>query len=208
MTCPQLGTQTKRKDRDFTFLRDNLVKLFPFSIIPPVKSVNIYNLFITSEENYKRNMRDFNQFFNAVLENPILRSHKLVEKFLTSSQEEIHVLKPQYDMQPKLESPSDITTFSGELKYDIRPDNFRPVDDIKRETEKKIDILKNINNNFLNIIKNLDQLNKCFEMGEKLFEDLQKEYKKIDNSFSILDELSKFFKICSNSYKNKYTLYI
>ena len=33
MNCPELKTEVIRKDSDFYFLRDNLLKLFPATIV-------------------------------------------------------------------------------------------------------------------------------------------------------------------------------
>jgi hypothetical protein len=205
MKCNFEQKEVQRKDRDFTFLRENLIKFFPFTVIPPAPSINFTD-YIFSEEYFKRKMRDFNRFINAVLENPLLRSHELVEIFLFKPQEEIHAMKPHFKNIQKCDSLKDCRTFSGMFRTDSI-NNLLSIESINANIDKKIQILNQINSNFKYIRDCFNNLQKYFGIQNELFKQLGNEYKGIDKNFNTLGNLSEYFKLNDVLYKEKAIIY-
>ena len=147
-------------------------------------------------------MRDFNRFFNAILENPLLRSNEVIEDFLTKNQELFHFIKLKYKKISKLVNLNDFRTLDGELDVTYYTAQLSP-NDILQNIDNKRKILKEINTNLKNAISCMDNLNKYMETLSKLFFNLKNVYQYKQNKFDSFDTLGRFFKNIGNSYSDK-----
>ena len=156
----------------------------------PPKSIfdNFY-----SEETNKKKMRDFNRFFNSILENPLLRSNEVIEDFLTKKQELFHFIKLKYKNYTKLVNLADFRTLNGELDVTFYNDQLQP-NYISQNIDNKRNILKEINNNLKKIISCMDSMVKYGENLSKLFFDLKNEYQYKQYDFEIFDTLGRYCK--------------
>ena len=156
----------------------------------PPKSIfdNFY-----SEETNKKKMRDFNRFFNSILENPLLRSNEVIEDFLTKKQELFHFIKLKYKNYTKLVNLADFRTLDGELDVTFYNDQLQP-NYISQNIDNKRNILKEINNNLKKIISCMDSMVKYGENLSKLFFDLKNEYQYKQYNFEIFDTLGRYCK--------------
>lgn len=103
-------------------------------------------------------MREFNRFFNAILENPLLRSNEIIEDFLTKNQEIFHYIKLKYKNYHKLVNLTDFHTLNGELDVSFYNMKYEP-NYILQKIEKKRKILKDINTNLKNLISCIENFN-------------------------------------------------
>ena len=138
-------------------------------------------------------MRNFNRFFNSVLENPLLRSNEVIEDFLTKNQEIFHFIKLKYKNFSKLVNLSDFHTLNGELDVTFYSNQLSP-NLILENIDNKRKILKEINTNLKNVISCMDNLNKYMDTLSKLFFDLKNGYQYKQNKFDSFDTLGRFFK--------------
>ena len=147
-------------------------------------------------------MRDFNRFFNSILENPLLRSNEIIEDFLTKNQELFHFIKLKYKNFSKLVNLNDFRTLNGELDITYYSEQLSP-NNILENIDNKRKILKDINTNLKNAISCMDNLNKYLDTLSKLFFDLKNEYQYKQNKFDSFDTLGRFCKNTSNFYTDK-----
>ena len=147
-------------------------------------------------------MRNFNRFFNSVLENPLLRSNEVIEDFLTKNQEIFHFIKLKYKNFSKLVNLSDFHTLNGELDVTFYSNQLSP-NLILENIDNKRKILKEINTNLKNVISCMDNLNKYMDTLSKLFFDLKNGYQYKQNKFDSFDTLGRFFKNTSSFYTDK-----
>ena len=147
-------------------------------------------------------MRDFNRFFNSILENPLLRSNEVIEDFLTKNQELFHFIKLKYKSFSKLVNLNDFRTLSGELDITFYSGQLSP-NHILENIDNKTKILKEINTNLKNAISCMDNLNKYLDTLSKLFFNLKNEYQYKQNKFDSFDTLGRFCKNTSNFYTDK-----
>ena len=147
-------------------------------------------------------MRDFNRFFNAILENPLLRSNEVIEDFLNKNQELFHFIKLKYKNISKLVNLNDFRTLDGELDITFYSAQLSP-NDILQNIDSKRKILKEINTNLKNAISCMDNLNKYMETLSKLFFNLKNEYKYKQNKFESFDTLGRFCKNIGSFYSDK-----
>ena len=147
-------------------------------------------------------MRDFNRFFNAILENPLLRSNEVIEDFLNKNQELFHFIKLKYKNISKLVNLNDFRTLDGELDVTFYSAQLSP-NDILQNIDNKRKILKEINTNLKNAISCMDNLNKYMETLSKLFFNLKNEYKYKQNKFESFDTLGRFCKNIGSFYSDK-----
>ena len=147
-------------------------------------------------------MRDFNRFFNSILENPLLRSNEVIEDFLTKNQELFHFIKLKYKNFSKLVNLNDFRTLNGELDITFYGGQLSP-NHILENIDKKRKILKEINTNLNNVISCMDNLNKYLDTLSKLFFNLKNEYQYKQNKFDSFDTLGRFCKNTSNFYTDK-----
>jgi len=147
-------------------------------------------------------MRDFNRFFNSILENPLLRSNEVIEDFLTKNQELFHFIKLKYKNFSKLVNLNDFSTLNGELDITFYGGQLSP-NHILENIDKKRKILKEINTNLNNVISCMDNLNKYLDTLSKLFFNLKNEYQYKQNKFDSFDTLGRFCKNTSNFYTDK-----
>ena len=156
----------------------------------PPKSIfdNFY-----SEETNKKKMRDFNRFFNSILENPLLRSNEVIEDFLTKKQELFHFIKLKYKNYTKLVNLADFRTLNGELDVTFYNDQLQP-NYISQNIDNKRNILKEINTNLKKVISCMDNLVYYVENLSKLFFDLKNEYQYKQYNFEIFDTLGRYCK--------------
>lgn len=138
-------------------------------------------------------MRDCNRFFNAILENPLLRSNEVIEDFMTKNPEIFHFVKIKYKNINKLVNLNDFRTLNGELDVTFYNMPLAP-NGILENIDKKRKILKDINNNLKNVLSCMDNLNKYMENLSKLFFDLKNEYQYKQYKFDTLDTLGRYFK--------------
>ena len=138
-------------------------------------------------------MRDFNRFFNSILENPLLRSNEVIEDFLTKKQELFHFIKLKYKNYTKLVNLADFRTLNGELDVTFYNDQLQP-NYISQNIDNKRNILKEINNNLKKIISCMDSMVKYGENLSKLFFDLKNEYQYKQYDFEIFDTLGRYCK--------------
>ena len=147
-------------------------------------------------------MRDFNRFFNSILENPLLRSNEVIEDFLTKNQELFHFIKLKYKNFSKLVNLNDFRTLNGELDITFYSGQLSP-NHILENIDNKTKILKEINTNLKNAISCMDNLNKYLDTLSKLFFNLKNEYQYKQNKFDSFDTLGRFCKNTSNFYTDK-----
>ena len=147
-------------------------------------------------------MRNFNRFFNSVLENPLLRSNEVIEDFLTKNQELFHFIKLKYKNFSKLVNLNDFRTLNGELDITFYSGQLSP-NHILENIDNKTKILKEINTNLKNAISCMDNLNKYLDTLSKLFFNLKNEYQYKQNKFDSFDTLGRFCKNTSNFYTDK-----
>ena len=147
-------------------------------------------------------MRDFNRFFNSILENPLLRSNEVIEDFLTKNQELFHFIKLKYKNFSKLVNLNDFRTLNGELDITFYGGQLSP-NHILENIDKKRKILKELNTNLNNVISCMDNLNKYLDTLSKLFFNLKNEYQYKQNKFDSFDTLGRFCKNTSNFYTDK-----
>jgi hypothetical protein len=147
-------------------------------------------------------MRDFNRFFNSILENPLLRSNEVIEDFLTKNQELFHFIKLKYKSFSKLVNLNDFRTLNGELDITFYSGQLSP-NHILENIDNKTKILKEINTNLKNAISCMDNLNKYLDTLSKLFFNLKNEYQYKQNKFDSFDTLGRFCKNTSNFYTDK-----
>ena len=96
-------------------------------------------------------MRDFNRFFNSILENPLLRSNEVIEDFLTKNQEVFHFIKLKYKNYSKLVNLPDFRTLNGELDVTCYNNKLQP-NYISQNIDNKRNILKEINTNLKKVM--------------------------------------------------------
>jgi hypothetical protein len=156
----------------------------------PPKSIldNFY-----SEETNKKKMRDFNRFFNSILENPLLRSNEVIEDFLTKNQEVFHFIKLKYKNYSKLVNLPDFRTLNGELDVTCYNNKLQP-NYISQNIDNKRNILKEINTNLKKVISCMDNLVYYVENLSKLFFNLKNEYQYKQYNFEIFDTLGRYCK--------------
>jgi len=147
-------------------------------------------------------MRDFNRFFNSILENPLLRSNEVIEDFLTKNQELFHFIKLKYKNFSKFVNLNDFRTLNGELDITFYSGQLSP-NHILENIDNKRKILKEINTNLKNAISCMDNLNKYLDTLSKLFFNLKNEYQYKQNKFDSFDTLGRFCKNTSNFYTDK-----
>lgn len=147
-------------------------------------------------------MRDFNRFFNAILENPLLRSNEVIEDFLNKNQELFHFIKLKYKNISKLVNLNDFRTLDGELDVTYYSTQLSP-NNILQNIDNKRKILKEINSNLKNVISCMDNLNKYMETLSKLFFNLKNEYQYKQNKFESFDTLGRFCKNIGSFYSDK-----
>ena len=147
-------------------------------------------------------MRDFNRFFNSILENPLLRSNEVIEDFLTKNQELFHFIKLKYKNFSKFVNLNDFRTLNGELDITFYSGQLSP-NHILENIDNKTKILKEINTNLKNAISCMDNLNKYLDTLSKLFFNLKNEYQYKQNKFDSFDTLGRFCKNTSNFYTDK-----
>ena len=147
-------------------------------------------------------MRNFNRFFNSVLENPLLRSNEVIEDFLKKNQEIFHFIKLKYKNFSKLVNLSDFHTLNGELDVTFYSNQLSP-NLILENIDNKRKILKEINTNLKNVISCMDNLNKYMDTLSKLFFDLKNGYQYKQNKFDSFDTLGRFFKNTASFYTDK-----
>ena len=147
-------------------------------------------------------MRDFNRFFNSILENPLLRSNEVIEDFLTKNQELFHFIKLKYKSFSKLVNLNDFRTLNGELDITFYSGQLSP-NHILENIDNKTKILKEINTNLKNAISCMDNLNKYLDTLSKLFFNLKNGYQYKQNKFDSFDTLGRFCKNTSNFYTDK-----
>ena len=147
-------------------------------------------------------MRNFNRFFNSVLENPLLRSNEVIEDFLTKNQELFHFIKLKYKSFSKLVNLNDFRTLNGELDITFYSGQLSP-NHILENIDNKTKILKEINTNLKNAISCMDNLNKYMDTLSKLFFDLKNGYQYKQNKFDSFDTLGRFFKNTASFYTDK-----
>ena len=147
-------------------------------------------------------MRDFNRFFNSILENPLLRSNEVIEDFLTKKQELFHFIKLKYKNYTKLVNLADFRTLNGELDVTFYNDQLQP-NYISQNIDNKRNILKEINNNLKKIISCMDSMVKYGENLSKLFFDLKNEYQYKQYNFEIFDTLGRYCKNISSFCSDK-----
>ena len=147
-------------------------------------------------------MRDFNRFFNSILENPLLRSNEVIEDFLTKNQELFHFIKLKYKSFSKLVNLNDFHTLNGELDITFYSGQLSP-NHILENIDNKTKILKEINTNLKNAISCMDNLNKYLDTLSKLFFNLKNGYQYKQNKFDSFDTLGRFCKNTSNFYTDK-----
>ena len=138
-------------------------------------------------------MREFNRFFNAILENPLLRSNEIIEDFLTKNQEIFHYIKLKYKNYHKLVNLTDFHTLNGELDVSFYNMKYEP-NYILQKIEKKRKILKDINTNLKNLISCIENFNIYMENLSSLFFDLKNEYQYKKYNFDTFDTLGRYFK--------------
>ena len=147
-------------------------------------------------------MRDFNRFFNAILENPLFRSNEVIEDFLTKNQELFHFIKLKYKNISKLVDLKDFHTLNGELDVTFYNMKYDP-NYILQNIDNKRKILKEINVNLKNAISCIDNLNKYLENLSKLFFNLKNEYQYKQYNFETFDTLGRYCKNISSFYADK-----
>ena len=147
-------------------------------------------------------MRDFNRFFNSILENPLLRSNEVIEDFLTKNQELFHFIKLKYKSFSKLVNLNDFRTLNGELDITFYSGQLSP-NHILENIDNKTKLLKEINTNLKNAISCMDNLNKYLDTLSKLFFNLKNGYQYKQNKFDSFDTLGRFCKNTSNFYTDK-----
>ena len=138
-------------------------------------------------------MREFNRFFNAILENSLLRSNEIIEDFLTKNQEIFHYIKLKYKNYHKLVNLTDFHTLNGEIDVSFYNMKYEP-NYIFQKIEKKRKILKEINSNLKNVISCIENFNIYMENLSSLFFDLKNEYQYKQYNFDTFDTLGRYCK--------------
>ena len=151
-------------------------------------------------------MRDFNRFFNAILENPLLRSHEIIEDFMTKNQEIFHYIKLKYKNVNKLIKLTDFHTLNGELDVSYYTSEILAPKNILTNLDNKRKILKEINTNLKNVITCFDNMKKYMENLSKLFFDLKREYQYKECKFESFDTLARLCKSFASFYPDKNTI--
>ena len=195
--CPELNTEVVRSDNDFYFLRDNLSKLYPKTVIPPLPHRSVFDN-IKSEETNNIKMRDYQRFVNAVLENPLLRSSDIVEEFITKEQNEFNILKLKYKNLKQVVETKNFVTLSGELDATFYQKNFNLSTKYQKITEKKRGLLLKLNNSIKDVIYQMDLINTKWNNLMEIFQDLSLLYRSNDENLSIFSNFGEYCKSISN----------
>ena len=140
-------------------------------------------------------MRDCNRFFNAILENPLLRSNEVTEDFMTKNPEIFHFIKLKFKNINKIVNLNDFYTLNGELDVSLYNKPYTP-SNILQNINNKRNILNEINTNIKNVISCLEKLNKYLDNLSKLFFDLKIKYQYKQYKFDTFDTLGRY---CKNS---------
>lgn len=118
-----------RRYRDFVWLHDCLVALYPFRCVPlvPPKVMSLNGTFFTTgsqKQFLEKRSQSLTRFLNLVVAHPILGKEKLVSLFLKSRDLEFESIRSRYRSSKLVEadkttaSPLFISTFSDSIPQD------------------------------------------------------------------------------------------
>lgn len=151
-------------------------------------------------------MRDYNRFFNAILENPLLRSSEIVEEFLTKNVNDFHIIKLKYKRIQKITQMSDFHSLTGELDTTYYQENLKLLLNINKEISAKNTLFNNLNVALKEVTTQLDILNTKMKNLSNIFFDINNEYNKTKGDFKIFESLGNFSKILSDIYTKQKTM--
>ena len=140
-------------------------------------------------------MRDYNRFINSILENPLLRSSKIFEDFITKSKEDFHVIKLEYKNLQQKVLMKDFLSLTGELDATYHQDKYALAINIPKVIEKKRNLYNNLNNAVKEVIYEIETLDVKMNNLAEVFYDLSNEYK---NNFENIEFFENFGKFCQN----------
>ena len=156
-----------------------------------------------SEETNNIRMRDYNRFVNSILENPLLRSSRIVEEFITKSEEDFQVLKLKYKKIEKKINMKDFLSLTGELDATFYQDKYTLSLNIPKIIDKKRNLFIKLNNALKEVIYEYETIDIKMNNLAEAFIEFSNEYKNNFEKINLFENFGNFCKKLSNIFSEE-----
>lgn len=188
-----------RKLKDFEWIREKLVDLYPGIFVPPLAPSHY-----TLKDDSPKKLAYLARFVNSLAQIKFIRSTEIFHGFVTLPQIDFDARKKEfYDKMTRPKSLSQFTTQEGIINIKISPKTDKKAVGMQKEIYKKTDGFKKLDSALDAVIYHFEELNKKFKDLSKAFKDLQNIYENDGVLDKCFDKFSEFMGSWSEGYKNQ-----
>lgn len=193
------GTEVVRKLKDFDWIREKLVELYPGVFVPPLAPSHY-----TLKDDSPKKLAYLARFVNSLAQIKFIRSTEIFHGFVTLPQIDFDARKKEfYDKMTRPKSLSQFTTQEGIINIKISTKSDKKAVEMQKEIYKKIDGFKKLDSALDAVIYHFEELNKKFNDLSKAFKGLQNIYENDGVLDKCFDKFSEFMGSWSEGYKNQ-----
>lgn len=193
-----------RKLKDFEWMKNRILELFPGIFIPPIGPSHI-NL----KDDSPKKMSYLTKFINALSQNRLVRSSEIYKAFFSLSQEEFEQKKKELDQLPKPKSLSQFNNIEGVIHLRISKELDNEALHLQKAINKKLDGFKYLDLAFDSLLSTMEEMNKKMKDLSKCFDDLKKLFEENNDSVmeNYFDKFTTFMDDWATGYKNQRTFF-